>query len=123
MASTTLTACAAVNRRGEPCAAAVVRGKTLCPAHDPATAFGRPDQVRAAGRLSHARERRAIERLETIVREAGIASQPQRSAREVLAEVNASSAIDQHMVGVYGEDGQDRPGYARRRGHKLREAA
>ena len=43
---------------------------------------------------------------------------------EILAEHNARLPVDQQMVGVFGEDGQDRPGaYAMRRGHKLREAA
>jgi hypothetical protein len=43
---------------------------------------------------------------------------------EVLAEVNARFPVDQQLVGVFGEQGDEtRPGaYAMRRGHKLREA-
>jgi hypothetical protein len=46
-----------------------------------------------------------------------------RRQAEILAEVNTRFPVDQQMVPVFGENGQGRPGaYARRRGHRLREA-
>jgi hypothetical protein len=103
--TTTPATCAALNRRGEPCGAAPLRGGSLCAAHDPTVPFGSPDQTRVAGRLGGRppRERsdaqRVLEEIAEIMREAGI-------------------------VPVYGEDGQSRAGaYATRRGHhKLRDA-
>jgi len=42
---------------------------------------------------------------------------------EILAEHNSRVPVDEQIVPVYGEDGQARPGaFARRRGHRLRDA-
>jgi len=50
-------------------------------------------------------------------------AEDERRRAEVLAEVNAGVPVDEQIVAVCGEDGQDRPGaYARRRGHRLRDA-
>jgi hypothetical protein len=101
-------ACTSLNRLGESCKAPALIGKNDCAAHDPDSPFGTHENAVAADRLGG---RPAADRIAWRVRE--------QVRGEVAAILDAAG-----IVGVYGERGdKTRPGaYARRRGHKLRDA-